>query len=355
MDKSSGFLIVIPSVLLSILSLAMLASVAPEKLLPQATFSILAVLVGWIVYRVGVRNILLVSPVIYGMVLFSLIVTIFFGRESRGSIRWLELWETKIQASEVAKPALVLVTAAVLSSGWSDQRRFQLKKLAKLSLVVLPLVALVFLQPDLGTAIILTLIAITQLFCSGIPRWLIALFFLVGVLLVPLNRSFLADYQLARIHSFLDPFSDPRGSGYNVIQSMIAIGSGQLFGRGLGHGTQGQLRFLPERQTDFIFSSLVEELGLLGGIVVVSLYTVLGIGIFRIAVGSNRPEYYLIAIGCLGWLFFQSMINIAMNLGLTPVTGITLPLVSAGGSSLLASGILLGLTASIGAMHSSSV
>jgi rod shape determining protein RodA len=182
---------------------------------------------------------------------------------------------------------------------------------------------------------------------SGIPKLLLVLGILSIVVLMPFGKVILKDYQVRRLESFVNPYSDPRGAGYQVIQSTIAVGSGMWTGRGLGRGTQSQLKFLPERHTDFIFASLVEELGFLGGVVVLGLYAAMITGLIRAAWATNDRVDRLVLGSTAGWLFFQSAINIMMNLGLSPVTGITLPFLSSGGSSMVSSSIILGLSLSV--------
>lgn len=349
MPRSLALLIIIPACLLSFLGLTVLASVAPAKLLPQAIFLVLAIFAGWWVYKSDIENWLFGAKPLYMATLILLLATFIYGKAVRGSTRWIQIGSVRIQASELAKPTLILLFSASLSTGWPRKRKDQFKKFSRAVGSVVPAVALVMAQPDLGTAIILVIIAGTLLWTSGMPRWIIALSLLLCFLTIPIAEHALKAYQLDRIEAFLNPYSDPKGAGYNVIQSTIAVGSGQLFGRGLGHGTQSQLKFLPERQTDFIFASLVEELGLLGGVIVVALYGVLLFGLFKGIRSANRPDYQLVLTGCAALFFFQSGVNIAMNLGLAPITGITLPFLSAGGSSLITSGMIIGL--SVACLH----
>ncbi len=224
--------------------------------------------------------------------------------------------------------------------------------LVKSGLVAGVLIALVAIQPDLGTAMVLTAIFICAVIISSPPRWLMGTGILLLVLLVSfgklgkLDKLGLKDYQIRRLESFVNPYADPKGAGYQVIQSTIAAGSGIWTGRGLGRGTQSQLKFLPERHTDFIFASLVEELGFVGGIVVLGLYGLMVTGLVKAALGAKDKVDWLVLGITAGWLFFQSAVNILMNLGLSPVTGITLPFLSSGGSSLVSSAAILGLALS---------
>jgi rod shape determining protein RodA len=170
---------------------------------------------------------------------------------------------------------------------------------------------------------------------------------IAALILLPIGVASLHDYQRDRLHVFIDPYSDPLGKGYNTIQSTIAVGSGGIWGRGLGQGTQSHLRFLPENHTDFIFASLSEELGLVGALILLSTYTLLFVRIFLTAVRSNSRLGILIGLAILGTLEFQTILNISMNIGMAPIAGVTLPLVSYGGSSLISTLALLGIVQNI--------
>jgi len=323
--------------------LMMLLSIAPEKVLPQVLSAVFSLLVGWVVFRLGVKNILPFAWLAYIGILVLLSLTLLFGKTAKGSSRWLKVGGFQLQASELAKPVLLLVTIKLVENGWPVNSKKKIKLLVKYISASLFPFGLVLAQPDLGSALVLVAIS-GWIFISSIPpkRIVIGLAVLV-IACLPLARFGLRGYQLQRLQSFINPYSDPLGTGYHVIQSTIAVGSGGIFGRGLGYGTQGKLRFLPERQTDFIFANLVEELGLAGGITVIGLYSVMVGVCFLEAVKSRKTEERLILSGIGVWLFFQTSVNIAMNLGIVPVTGVTLPLLSYGGSSLLSSSITLAL------------
>ena len=184
----------------------------------------------------------------------------------------------------------------------------------------------------------------------------ILLLVVIALLIVPTSWFVLHDYQKERISSFLSPESDPLGKGYNMIQSRVAVGSGEIFGRGLGMGTQSRLQFLPEFRTDFIFASIAEEMGFVGSILILSLYLILLIYCLRLAHRVNNLFSCLVIIGVVSMFLFQIFVNIGMNVGLLPITGITLPLISYGGSSLIASLLSLGiLTACVGDQESKRV
>ena len=325
------------------LGLMMLLSISPDKVLPQALFSVFSFLVGWVIFRIGIKNILPFAWVAYVAVLILLSLTLLFGKTTKGSSRWLKVGEFQLQASELAKPILLLITVNLVENGWPVILKKQVKLLVKYILAALLPFGLVLLQPDLGSALILAAISVWIIMASSSPKRLIIWLIAITIVFMPLAKFGLKDYQLQRLQSFIDPYSDPLGTGYHVIQSTIAVGSGGIFGRGLGYGTQGKLRFLPERQTDFIFANLVEELGFAGGVMVIGLYSVIvGVCLWG-AVKSQKSEERLILSGIGVWLFFQTTVNIAMNLGIMPVTGVTLPLLSYGGSSLLSSAITFAL------------
>jgi rod shape determining protein RodA len=321
--------------------LMMLLSIAPEKVLPQVLSAVFSFLVGWVIFWIGIKNILPFSWIAYVAVLILLSLTLLFGKTTKGSSRWLKVGGFQLQASELAKPVLLLVTIKLVENSWPVNSKKQIKLLIKYIFVSLLPFSLILVQPDLGSVMVLIAISGWIFIASAPPKRLVIGLAVLAIVCLPLARFGLRGYQLQRLQSFIDPYSDPLGTGYHVIQSTIAVGSGGIFGRGLGYGTQGKLRFLPERQTDFIFANLVEELGLIGGITVIGLYSVMVGVCFLEAINSHKTEERLILSGIGVWLFFQTAVNIAMNLGIVPVTGVTLPLLSYGGSSLLSSSITL--------------
>lgn len=332
----------------SVLGLVMLGSVYPAHLPQQSIMLVLGLILMLYFSSQEVDVYKSFAPVAYGVSILLLLITFFFAHATRGAHSWIDLGEFRAQPSEFVKPLLILSFAYILE-------RFPpntLKNILLNTIVFLVPFLLIFFQPDLGTATIIGLIWITQLFIAGLP-WIIVIFSPIVLLIVtPILPHLLHSYQFARLTTFLDPFQDPLGSGYNVIQSMIAVGSGGIIGKGLGHGTQSHLHFLPERHTDFAFASLAEELGLVGAI---SIIAVIGIFVFRLlhyATTSQNKGNRLILGGCVAYFLFQSFINIAMNLGIAPVTGITLPLISYGGSSVIATGVILGIAVSAAVSHS---
>ena len=221
------------------------------------------------------------------------------------------------------------------------------KNLFFYSLITLIPVFLVFKQPDLGSATAITVIGLAIALAAGLSVRHLVSGFLLSILLLPLSFNLLKPYQQERIKVFINPFKDPLGSGYSVIQSTVAVGSGQLWGRGLGHGTQSQLRFLPESHTDFVFASIAEELGFAGSFALLLSYFVLLNRMLVIASKSEDTFAKLIVLGVFSLITFQFTVNIGMNIGIVPITGVTLPLVSSGGSSLVASLACIGLVHSV--------
>lgn len=331
--------LVAPAVLLVILGLTVLRSVAADQLRPQLYFVAVAVVAFVVFNLIDYRILFAVHVPAYVFSMGLLVLPMLFGAESRGALRWLQVGSVSLQPSEIIKPFL-LMTFSVLAAGSFKWKRFWL-----VAAYLLPVV-LVFIQPDLGTAMVLT-VGWLVVFASQVPRrWLVVLLGL-GMVVSPLFWLVLKDYQKDRLLTFVNPYRDPLGKGYHVIQSTIAVGSGQWWGRGLGHGTQSQLRFLPERHTDFIFASLSEELGFVGSILVVGLFLLLFYRLYYYARMSSDLAAALFCLGNLSLLAFQVFVNVGMNMGVAPVTGITLPFLSAGGSSLVSLAITLGIVSSI--------
>ena len=271
-----------------------------------------------------------------------LVVTFIVGMETRGSVRWIPLGVLNFQPSEFAKPVLILV----LASFWST-RRATWMNIFKSLLLFAPIGLLIFRQPDLGTFLTVLMIWLVMLLGANISFFKVLLMGILGAIAVPLSWFFLQEYQKQRFLSFLSPANDPQGVGFHVIQSMIAVGSGQFWGRGLGRGTQSRLQFLPEFRTDFIFAFIAEELGFIGSAMVLLLYSLLFFMCFKVIAKSRDHFGELIVMGTMAMLFFQITVNIGMNIGILPITGITLPLLSYGGSSILTTFISLGLVASV--------
>ncbi len=285
------------------------------------------------------------SGVLYVASLVLLALVLFFGQEIRGAARWFNFGFFSFQPAEFSKLALVVFLANFLKLKRPLLQKFRYVLWSGVYPGVI--VGLLMLQPDLGSAIIHVAIWAGLLFLSPVPRrfllYLLVIFLIVSAASWTL---FLHDYQKDRIRSFVDPAADPQGQGYNVIQSIVAIGAGGIYGKGLARGPQSQLQFLPERQTDFIFASLVEELGFVGGGLVLILFFLIFIRLIKIAREAREMFGTFLVIGFFFLMLTQTLVNIGMNLGLVPVTGVTLPFLSYGGSSLLVTFLMLGMVES---------
>lgn len=286
------------------------------------------------------------SRKIYFATLIVLTLVLLIGIKVRGTVGWLSFGLFNIQPVEFAKVALIVFLASFIS-----RKKTVLSESIRVlaSLVFSGLVFfLVLKQPDLGSTLILMAIWGGMVLLSGVSRKSLLIIFLAGMVIAGSAWFFLADYQKDRIKNILNPQFDPRGASYNVIQSIVAIGSGGLVGQGVGKGSQSQLNFLPEKYTDFVFAVIAEELGIAGVVLCLMLFAVL---IYRVKLAAElSPDNfgYLLSAGVIIMLFVQIVINVGMNIGILPVTGIPLPLLSLGGSSLIAILGGLGVVLNIG-------
>ena len=288
----------------------------------------------------------------YLLAFILLIVVEFFGSEGKGAQRWLDLGFVRLQPSELMKVALVMLIAAYYD--WLDVKKIShpLYVLVPVLLILLP-AALVLIQPNLGTTLLLVASGASVMFAAGVSLWYFAG---VGVLTggaifgVFTTRGsawqFLHDYQYARIDTFLNPMTDPLGAGYNINQAQIALGSGGWSGRGFMQGTQSRLNFLPEKHTDFIFTTLAEEFGFVGAFSLLVLYGLIIFFCFTSALQNRDRFASLVSIGVGATFFFYLAVNLSMVMGLAPVVGVPLPLLSYGGSAMLVIMVAFGLTQS---------
>lgn len=326
---------------------AIISSVAHDTLVPQAAFYAIGLGLFFLFSRIDHRIYDNLGRVIYALAIALFAITLLLGLESRGAIRWIPVGPFRLQFSEIFKPFLICAFAFFLGNHDGKKLRVYILSLAW---VALPMV-LVFKQPDLGSTIVYATSFLAMLLASGTSFGHLLLSFLGLGLSLPVVWRFLADYQKNRILSFISPHVDPLGASYNSIQAVISVGSGMFFGRGLGRGTQSQLNFLPERHTDFVFASLSEEMGFVGATALLAVYFFLIWRIFSIAGQTNSAPARYICLGIGIMLLTQVFINVGMNIGILPVTGITLPLVSYGGSSVLATMIGLGIVENIASAH----
>lgn len=282
----------------------------------------------------------------YLISLFLLIVLLFVGEKTKGSIAWFKVSGFAFAPVEIMKIVLIALLAKYFSGRHIEMYRF-FHLVVSFAYVAIP-GALVLLQPDLGSAIILFSLWTLIVIFAGIPKKYLLLLFAVGALIAGSAWIYaLKDYQKNRILMFVNPYSDPQGSGYNAIQAMISVGDGGLSGRGLGYGSQIQFGFLPEAHTDFMFASIAEEFGFLGIAIILLLLALITWRILKIASAADNNFAKIFCVGFVMLIFIQVAINGGMNLGLMPITGITFPFLSYGGSSLIALFCGLGIIQSI--------
>lgn len=308
--------------------------------------------VGWTVFLVmtilDYSWISKLSIAIYVLNLLAILYVTFFGKVALGAQRWIDLGFFRYQPSETMKLAMIMLLAKILATRNPLGPGMGFKEmLAPLVILFVPFV-LVVEQPDLGTAMMLMAIGSSMLIFTKVRRWILVTAVILGITALPIAWKFiLHDYQKNRILTFLSPTSDPRGTGYNSIQSKIAVGSGRFFGKGFMKGTQSQLEFLPERHTDFIYSVLSEEHGFVGSLSVIGLFGFLFLAGIRIASNARDKFGALLTVGVLCYIFWHMFVNIGMVIGLLPIVGVPLPLLSYGGSSMLTTMAGLGLVSSV--------
>lgn len=329
----------------SLLAIGMVThlSLSSDKIFSQLSFIVIGLVAAYLVSTIDSRYLPYFGPYYFALIILLLLSPLILGNNIRGANRWITLAGYQFQPSEFAKPFFILMYAQSLC-------RFPprtLKNLIILLLIALTPILLIFIQPDLGTAIIFSLITLGMTFVATLRYRIIILLLIMGIIISPLAWNSLKPYQKNRIYTFINPQSDPQGEGYNTIQSIIAVGSGRLLGKGLGRGSQSQLQFLPEYQTDFVFAAYAEEFGFVGSALLISLYFWLIWRLIDLAKHSQDNFSLYLTTGTSLMIFIQFAINTGMNIGIVPVTGITLPLISAGGSSLVATLTTLGLVQSM--------
>lgn len=321
------------------IGLAMLYSAAGGDMDPWANRQLVRFAIGFAallaVAVVDLRLWLQYAYIIYAVALVMLVGVEIAGKMGMGAQRWIDLGFFSLQPSEVMKVGVVLALARYFHSVSYENTGRIVYLLTPVMIVIAPVV-LVLRQPDLGTAGMLMIGGVAMFFIAGVRKWKFVVGTVLGLAAIPIAWKFvLHDYQRQRILTFLDPDSAPRDAGYHILQSKIALGSGGLTGKGFIRGTQSQLNYLPEKQTDFIFTMLAEEFGLLGGLGLMTLYTlILGYG-FAIALRSRNHFGRLLALGLTTTIFLYIFINVAMVMGVVPVVGVPLPLISYGGTAML--------------------
>ena len=317
---------------------AMLYSAANGNLSPWASKQIVVFSVGLLMMLtiavIDIRFWMRYAYVFYAITLGLLVYVEFFGTEINNAQRWIKFGGFQVQPSEFMKITLIMVLARYF-------HRLNIEDIGRPHFLIIPLlliaapVLLIQRQPDLGTALFLVICGGAMFFLAGVRIWKFVVVLTATVAALPVAWPFLRDYQKDRILTFLSSDVDPLKEGYHIMQSKIALGSGGLFGRGFMQGTQSHLKFLPERQTDFIFTMLAEEFGLVGGLGLLGLYTLLLLYGLSIALRCQNQFGRLLAMGVIVMFFLYAFINIAMVMGLIPVVGLPLPLISFGGTAMI--------------------
>jgi rod shape determining protein RodA len=286
------------------------------------------------------------SYLIYAGALLLLILTEVMGTTVMGASRWLRIGPMNIQPSEVMKVCIVFALAHYFHRLSIANVKRVVYLFVPIAMVLAPVI-LVLRQPDLGTSLIILMLSATIFFAADVRKWKFVLLIVLGLAALPLVWSQMHDYQKARVTSFLSPEDDPLGSGYNILQSKIAIGSGGVTGKGFMEGTQSQLNFLPEKQTDFIFTMLTEEFGFIGGVGVLLVYTLIIMQGYLIALQSNNQFGRLAAMGMVSLIALHVFINVGMVMGMIPVVGAPLPILSYGGTFIMVMMIAFGMLLNI--------
>jgi rod shape determining protein RodA len=327
---------------LLILSVFILNSIAPSLFPGYFIYIALAVILFWFFSQIGFEVISLFSTHFYIFSITLLVLTLIIGRVTHGTIRWIPIGSFTLQPSELMRPFLLIFFANYLTKEKVDFKRF----LKAILLLTIPTV-LIFVQPSLSVSI-LTLVGFLGVLIASEFNKKYLLIGLLGIgVAIPIFWQVMAPYQRARLTTFLNPASDPLGAGYNSIQSVIAAGAGELTGRGLGSGIQTQLSFLPEKQTDFIFAAISEELGFVGATFVLIATFMILFRLTKFMENSSSPAARAYISGFFLIYLVQVFVHVGMNIGIFPVTGLPFPLVSSGGSSLLAT--MTGLGIALGA------
>jgi rod shape determining protein RodA len=333
--------------------------VTRQVFVDQSIWSALALGVMLVLSRVSYRIFYDSAYIIYGISILFLIAVLFSGRSALGATRWFNLGFFSFQPSELSKFAVIVMLARYFSSS-NERFSFNVRGAVRSAyqdllfpfILVLISFVLIFKQPDLGTALLVMGIFVVMVYASGEEMKPFGIFLGVCTSLVPVGWHFLKDYQKDRVLVFMNPNADPLGAGYTIIQSRIAVGSGQIFGKGWLGGTQNQLNFLPERHTDFIFSVIGEEWGFLGAVFLLVCYLVLILTGLQVAARVKDRFGHMMAVGIVSILALQVVINISMTVGLSPVVGITLPFISYGRTSFMVFAVLMGMLLNLSSKRS---
>src|SRR5712672_514018 len=344
-----GLVIVIAAI--SGIGFAMLYSAANGSLQPWASRQMIRFAIAFVpmvlVAIIDIRHWFRAAYWVYAVALLLVIAVDLRGFVGMGAQRWIDLGFIQLQPSEIMTIGLVLALARYFHCVPNENVGRISRLIPPVMMIMIP-VALVLKQPDLGTAMLLLASGAILCFLGGVKLRMFALAAASAGIAAPIAWRFLRDYQKTRLYTFLDPEQDPLGAGYHITQSKIALGSGGVFGKGFLLGTQSHLSFLPEKQTDFIFTMLAEEFGLVGGLTLLALYILVIFYAFAIALRSRSQFGQLLGLGIAASFFLYAFINIAMVMGLIPVVGVPLPLISYGGTAMITMMLGFGLLMSVG-------
>lgn len=335
--------LLIPSILLTGIGFVLFATIDQNIFRNQLLYLGISLIAYVIFSHLDYKMLAHYAHFLYILSLAFLGILFIIGFEARGAVRWIDIAGFSIQFSEVLKPFFILTFASFITS--DNSRSFG--KYIKIITLFLPIFILILKQPDLGNGMIYLFVLGFLLLFAHFRALYFIIIGILALLPMPLLFHMLHEYQKNRIYAFFNITADPSNTTYNAVQSIISVGSGGVFGKGIGHATQSILKFLPERHTDFIFATLAETFGLLGGVVLLSLYVYLLWRIYKVAQLVSDPYTYLVLIGFYFLLLTHVFLNIGMNIGVVPIVGITLPFVSYGGSSLLTNFISLGIISAI--------
>ncbi len=334
--------LIIPAIILVCVSLNTLFSINIVYFKSQ----LISLIVGLIAYfffsKMNMEFLRQLKLPIYIISLILLVIILGIGLETRGAVRWIDIFGVRLQFSEILKPFLALALASTITDGNNNIKSFFI-----IIALIIPVLLLIVMQPDLGNALLYAGVALFTLIVAGFPILWFLILFIPFLLVSPLLWLLLHDYQRQRIFTFLHASKDPLGSSYNGIQAVIAVGSGTFLGKGVSEGTQSVLRFLPERHTDFIFATIAEGVGFVGSSFVILAFLFLAYRIYTLFRECDDSFSKNFLAASFGFFVIQGFVNIAMNMGLLPIVGITLPFVSFGGSSLLSNFIFLGMISSL--------
>ncbi|MDD3480610.1 MAG: rod shape-determining protein RodA [Patescibacteria group bacterium] len=348
--KNFDWLLFASTILLCALGLAVLYSATTEYTLGsiavKQTINMGIGIIALLLFsRLDYRLFKSYSGIMYLATILMLLAVPVFGFEVNEAQSWIDLGFFQFQPSVLALLFMIIILAKYFAEHYEDMGK--IREIIKSGIYMAIPTALVALQPDFGTAFTFVFVWGVMILASNAKRIYLLVLGILGLASIPALWIFLADYQKDRLTTFLNPTADPMGAGWNVNQAMIAIGSGQMWGRGLGHGTQSQLNFIPEKETDFVFASLAEEMGFIGVTVLLTLFLVLFYRGIKIAVLARDFFGTYLAIGLLAMLFVHVIVNVGMNMGLMPVTGIPLPFISAGGTAIIVNLVAIGILESI--------